>query len=58
MLSIISVGITFVLFMIIAFILFVGGYKEEAIMIRNGTFGSVIFYALLVFCCASIPEGM
>lgn len=58
MLAVIVVSTVFVFALICAYTMYVAGYKEQAMLLRNGAYGSLIFYFLLVLMCASIPEGM
>ena len=53
--AIISVCIGFLLFMIMAFIMYVNGYKKEAIIIRNSSFYAVLGYIYLVFIIGFMP---
>lgn len=53
--AIISVCIGFLLFMIMAFIMYVNGYKKEAVIIRNSSFYVVLGYIYLVFIIGFMP---
>lgn len=55
MLAILSVVICFVLGLIVSFIMYNGGYKTEAIEIRNAVYGGVVFYIFLVLCIGAMP---
>ena len=58
MLSVIVFSVVFVLSLICACILYLSGYKEQAIIIRDGAYGCAFIYLVLIFFCSAIPEGM
>lgn len=55
MLAILSVVICSVLGLIISFVMYNGGYKTEAIEIRNAVYSGVVFYVFLVLCIGAMP---
>lgn len=55
MLAICVVTISVITFLIVSYILYNGGYKEDGILLRNATYGVVIFYVLLVLMIGLAP---
>lgn len=55
MLAICVVTISVITFLIVSYILYNGGYKEDGILLRNATYGVVIFYILLVLMIGLVP---
>lgn len=55
MLSIIIVTFGCFISFIVSYILYNGGYKEDGIMLRNATYGVIVFYVFLVLCIGAIP---
>lgn len=55
MLALKTILICSIFFMIIAYFLYISGYKKEAILIKNGIFGNLLFYGFLIIVIGLAP---
>ena len=55
MLALKTILICSIFFMIIAYFLYILGYKKEAILIKNGIFGNLLFYGFLIIVIGLAP---
>lgn len=57
MLAIMVVLITCLIFIIIGYIMYDGGYKQEGIMLLRGSLGTILIYTFLVLLIGAAPSN-